>query len=231
MRRLHRRNRVPRDELTVLDMPLLGGFESGVLVQDHSQGNNTGTAAGGTGTPVPVYPGFDFTAASTHRISDTTALLNAFPFTILGWFKTSSNGIISAASLYDKDADDDYAVLGESAAQVGASIARETGQTRKIVALTTASNDGVWHQYAGVFASNISRTIYRDGAAESAIGTDDRDPTAVIDAWSIGSRQSSTPAWFFNGSISGVIIIKKVLSVEEIQSIYNVTKFRYEVAA
>ena len=41
---------------------------SGVLLFDESLNGFTGTASGGTGTPVPKYPGFDFVATSTQYI-------------------------------------------------------------------------------------------------------------------------------------------------------------------
>ena len=65
MRRIHRRYRLAYDERCRLDMPLNNGFMSGVKTQDRSQAPYEGTAIGGTGTPVPLFPGFDFITGYT----------------------------------------------------------------------------------------------------------------------------------------------------------------------
>lgn len=221
--------RFPTGASCVLDMPLDSGFMAGVTVQDKSQGNNTGTAQGGTGTPVPSYPGFLFTAANTHHIGALDALLNTFPFTISCWFKTTGQGITVAASIQDKDVDDVFGAIGMNATEKGMNWVQEAGETAKRIALTATANDGVWHHYTAVFTSNISRTIYLDGGVEIVTGTDDRDPTGALDAWSIGALQRATPASHFDGNIGGVMIFARELSAIEIMNLYQVTRHKYGV--
>ncbi len=58
----------PSSKGLVCDIPLTGGFVNGVTIDDESGNGFDGTASGGTGTPLPVYPGFDFVATSTQYI-------------------------------------------------------------------------------------------------------------------------------------------------------------------
>ena len=85
MRRVHRRNRVPSDSSVKLDIRFDSGFMSGVDVQDRSQSGNHSSAKGTVGTPVPVYPGFNFVATSLQYI-DIGASYNAVN-TVLLWVK------------------------------------------------------------------------------------------------------------------------------------------------
>lgn len=231
MRRLHRRNRVPRDELTVLDVPLLSGFMSGVLVQDHSQGNNTGTAAGDTGLPLPLYPGYRFTAASEHKIGAVDTLVSAFPVSVNCWFKTSNGDQIMAAGMGNTGAANRYVHIGKEADETGAYVIRVSGTAGAsiVVATGTALNDGLWHMVTGVSENTTVHNIYVDSVLINTLAN--LKTWSAVANWSIGSRVSSTESNWWEGSIAEVKILAKALSAEEVQSIYNVTRFRYGVAS
>jgi len=57
----------PTSKGLVCSVRLTEGFLSGVVCQEETN-TYTATASGGTGTPLPKYPGFDFVAASTQYI-------------------------------------------------------------------------------------------------------------------------------------------------------------------
>jgi len=66
---------------------------SGVLTQDRSQSPYDGTATGGTGTPVPIYPGFDFITANTQYI-DIGAGYNGIKSVLL-WVKPDAVNLVT----------------------------------------------------------------------------------------------------------------------------------------
>jgi hypothetical protein len=170
---------------------------SGVLVRDISQSRKDGTAIGGTGTPVPLYPGFSFTAESTQYIDFGNIALTTK--TILVWYKPAAVNITE--SVYDLNGTAYMSVNSGVLSANGFIIGSTVRYVDGIVATAVTAE---WHLLG------ITNTV---GA-----------PPNDLD---IGRRN----AGYANGVIGQSWAYSKVLTQTEMQNIYNVTKFRYGIAA
>ncbi len=217
---------------TVLSMPLDSGFISGVSVQDRSQAQNHGVAQGGTGTPLPVFPGFTFTLANTHHITAEDALVTAFPISMASWVKSNSvSAVGSMLSIADKDADTQWLDLGHD----GTGLNRGAlGNGAKSSAKVSADeiDDNKWHLIGLVFpeADETTHKLYLDGAEnlDSAGGTDVGFPSG-IDRWSIGRRTISTADRYFEGTIGECWVWNSEQSDIDMRNLYELTRYKYGV--
>ncbi len=224
-RRLHRRYRITGDELKVFDITLLGMGESSGTVFNRSQTASDGTVSGA----IPAFPGFTFT--TDDFITKADALLTAHPYTILSWVKTTNAGSeITSVGMTNNASLNATAGLGLDVNNKGKAY-EQMGPGGQKSAITVASiNDGLWHLLAGTFINSTNRKIYLDGEFINQ-NTDIEDMVAGINSWHIGRRGESAPDEFFEGVIGQCLIYKKLLTTEEIQSIYNVTRHKFPLAA
>lgn len=184
---------IPSRKGLVLSMPLLGGFESGAIVFDESESGYTGTATNG---PVPKYPGFDFTAASSMYID-----IGAGPASV----KTISlwvNQDDVAGNEYPIDLNGtDYIAVESGVVTVYGLVGHSLYVNGYLGTSGVTTIAAVW--------SHIAVT---DATANNASDLDIGRVTAD----------------YFDGLVADVLLYNRVLTSDEILSLYMVQKRKYK---
>ncbi len=231
------RPRFPTGPDMVLDMPLDSGFMSGVLVQDRSQSGYTGTAQGGTGTPLPARPGFSFVVASTQNIVGSDVLVTAFPYTISVWFNTTENTTTKAFLGASASAVEGFTEVGAfvktAVLKARATTHEDAGESASANITAAASlHDGKWHNVVGVYRSDTDKDAYLDGVF-GANNTTDASVLGTLDTWYIGGREIVlnivTTKAYMEGKIGDCLVFIRELSAVEIKNLYELQRWRYGV--
>ena len=232
---LKRRPGLNTDALCVLDMPLTGGFQSGVLVQDRSQANNTGTADNG---PIPCFPGWDFTADditddNSQSIGAGDVLGTVYPMTFCAWLN---------ADAFDTQRDVVNGGKSSDPTKTGIDIDFSDPDTRIIMlmgppvkhasAKAIGFTAGIWHCAVGVAIDTTNWSIYINGVLEQAIidNAEPKDGITGWDRWKIGRPSSDGgSSEGFNGKIGSVMVFQKAFSAQEAMNYFQLTRHIYGV--
>jgi len=198
-----------------------------------NNGNKQGTAAqdssGRFGKSFAFNGNGDFIS-----IPDSTSLnfANGDPITISVWFKTSSSAggpTLLSKGRFQNDADANYAIDIGSDSIIRFYYLSNTGwEEYHTTGLTIADNN--WHNFVVRYkfgAGNSIKTFY-DGASTSgywAVGTGSNAPVSTSDPLIIGAL--SPTYGMFTGSIDDTLIFNRVLSNEEINSLYSASTTQY----
>jgi len=142
-----------------------------------------------------------------------TSAAVAYPFTLSGFFKTTSSARMKVLSVSSSSVNEEAIEIDTNAIalSVGDGVGRSTGG---------AVNDGEWHLAVAVFTSDVSRKVSVDGAAFAATNTTDTnaDPTAYTTTI-IGDRNVATDD--FNGVIDECMVWDSELSATDASELYN----------
>lgn len=160
----------------------------------------------------------NFVPASSQYLSKQGggALVSGEPLTMACWFKPSNVSGTTSKSLMciDNSVNLSSFMLLRSVGGTGQASALTTFDGGTSPASTTAggATNGVWHHYAGVFASNASRTAYLDGVAATTntdtlnVGTLGRTTIGIV--WAIQYAEGDiAEAAFWNVALSAAEIL------------------------
>ena len=220
MRRLHHRHRYPVNDLSIINMPLI------VPMTALSEFNYTRSPKDATlnGTNIrPAFPGYEFNGSND--FITMTGITDAMRdnYTIMIWFNTNSvtgsHDLISISKI--NDADERFRIILGSAFPT---LTNKFGMATSASAITI----GTWHHVAAVVNhTSLTAKIYIDGVLGNTDVTITRPPDTATDKIFIGMRVNLTN--HFDGTMAGFLWYSRDFSAEEIQSIYNTTKWRYGV--
>jgi hypothetical protein len=156
---------------------------------------------------------YNFTSASSQRLSIASTPVTATPLTMSAWFRRATISANTALVCLSQPAAPAHILSLRSNLQVGAG--SFDGNFAQSLSGTTVSQD-VWTHGAGVWASTTSRTAYQNGVAGTT-NTSSINPT--VDRIGIGALNRTSPAEFFNGDIAEVGIWNAALTAAEIASL------------
>lgn len=191
-------------------------------VFDYSLNNGAGILVN---TPVPVYPGFQFTVASSQSINFGDILpLGTGDFSFSGWIKTTilnANPIISKMSTVV-----DWWRIAVQTGKIASDF--DVDPDKKSMLGSTIVNDDAWHFFTVTREAGVGMKLYVDGqAAEDTVADPGNLTTGNSSDVFIGHAED--PNDFFDGLIDDIRVFNIALSVEEILSLYSLTKWRYSV--
>lgn len=222
----------PMGPSTVLNVPLNMGFMSGVSVQDRSQSQNHGVAQGGTGTPLPVRPGFAFTLANTHHITAEDALVTAYPISMASWVKCNSvSALGTTISIADKDFDTHWVALGHGTTGLNTG-SLQSGDKAPVITALDEIDDNTWHLIGMILpeANKTTHKLYLDGVENLDIeATNSISFPSGIDRWSIGRKTISTADRYFEGTIGQCWVWTDERSDTDMRNLYELTRHKYGV--
>lgn len=156
---------------------------------------------------------YDQASSEYHEVDATP--VTAVPLTIAGWmYPADTTTFKTLVAIVDKDVPDRwFAVYLDSTAHAVA--AARGDAVNDALAVTTATHSAsTWIHVAGVFDSNVSRSIFLNGA-NKVTNTNDRTPSG-LDRFSIGRHGDSTPGTYMNGRLAEVCVWNVALSDNEI---------------
>ena len=199
---------------------------SGTTLTDSSATGNTATLFGGTtwsNSAAPLMAGagsaLNFIAASNQFVSITNQpALNAFPITVMTWFKAiSGNGAL--VNKYTSASFSGYQMFltgGQLKAWYFRDSANNVFNTGPMSAGVV--NDGLWHHAAMVVDTNGGR-LYLDGTLKSTLAwTGTPGPTTTGNSLLFGQYPGDS---FFSGQLDEVSIWNTALTTAQIQSAMN----------
>ena len=156
---------------------------------------------------------YDFTAASSQRLTTSSSPASGSPMTICAWAKptTGSNGMIGAVGDSGTHRNQIQTNNGDFAVAAVGSLGLGLQQFN-----TYTQN--VWSHFAGVFSSSTSRVGYVNGTAGTAntanIGSQN-PATEVL----IGIRRATSFGFYFNGDIAEFGVWNVALTQPEIAAL------------
>ena len=181
-------------------------------------GNNDGTITGATTSVSGANVTYDTREAYAFDGSDDQVVINSslvdgFGFTISGWVKPRSDGVLLAIG---DSSNDDY----------GHGVAIRNGNASTNVNGTTFTNiesisvtDGSYHHIVGTISQDTIG-VYVDGGNFNS--TNHLQSFGALDISTIGRAADSTPAGsFIDGDIDDVRVYDKILSATEVSNLYN----------
>lgn len=157
-----------------------------------------------------------FTAASSHRLTRSSAAVSDVPLTMSAWFL--ANNVTSDCVLIgiaDKDVTNHLhllQILGSVGGDPVRALSRDSGGFSGGTSGTFVAN--TWAHAAGVWSSTTSRRAYFNGSPGAA-DTASRVP-ANLDATDIGRAGDSTPTEYMEGQIVWPAIWNVALSDAEV---------------
>lgn len=224
MKLIDKIERIPSTEGVVLYLPLDKDYMRGALVQDQSQEQNHGTAVS---TPVPSYPGFLFTAASTQHVNcgqDSSLAITTISMT--AWVKLAS-GYSTVGS-----------VIGKRGTGLSSAYFLEISAAKK-VGINGANVVGVdgdeilpedkWTFVGASYNGTVGKIYVNDMAAETE--TINAPGTVAVPVL-IGAANffsDSSFAEYFDGLIGDVRIYNRILTDGEFLGHYTIQRGKYGV--
>ncbi len=218
---------------TFMSQPLLGpqtnlvGYwrfddNTGTQASDSSGNNNPGTLQGGvtwTNFTAPISPGFG-TALSFDGTSQAVAIpnqpsLNAFPLTIMTWFKAPTNSFKGGlVNKYSSGSNNGYQIF-MTAGHLLAWYYRDAADNVSGALDAGLVNDGQWHHTAFVVDTNGGQ-LYLDGVLKSTQAwTGAPGPDSTTLGLSLGIYQGDS---LWKGQLDEVSLWNASLSPAQIRS-------------
>ncbi len=151
--------------------------------------------------------------------------------TVMGWFKTSANGVDTILALSDSgDGSSEFAIRCPQDTWDGVLrvIYREAGAVGFDVETNSTYNDGNWHHFAYT-ADSGGNAIYIDGSAAAVTYSTGNSSTQAffndvnnIDAMSFGrNTDSSGQQWFYTGVLDEIAIYNIAIDATDVADAYN----------
>lgn len=159
-----------------------------------------------------------FYSASSQYLEVASALTTTMPLTFACWYNFITNQTQSMITIADSSNANRRFTLcfaGNSTSAI-----HHDGTTAATA--TRASNfQNKWIHAAAVFTSATSRQAFANGIGGNVVATNVANSMAGCDTTSIGRRNSSTPAEFFDGIIAHAAIWSVDLSAGQIKALAN----------
>ncbi len=208
---------------------LWAGFTSTSKVFDYSLNGHTGTVVGTS--CLPKFPGFDFDGSADYiEIADHNDFTPAgTPFSISIWVNMRSFVYFIPASKWQAGSNKEWLLYTGTQKKIFFHMYDDNAYIGRTYGTSLASYEGKWTHFVATY----------DGGTKSAGLKIYLNGNKVDDANSeSGSFESvknySQPVWigrysanYSNGLIDDVMFFNKELSVIEVKSIYEVTRWRY----
>lgn len=150
----------------------------------------------------------------------SSAVVTAYPFTMSGWFQTSSSASSYLMTLGSSNSTNNFQGIRMFSGQL---YARSVESGNASDATTTNTyNDNSWHHVVAVFSSATDRKIYVDGILQAS-DTTSRTFSASINRTAIGglNNNSETPDSNFAGKLDEVRIYNYARTLPQIAWEYN----------
>jgi len=145
------------------------------------------------------------------------AIVTAFPFTVVGRFKTTGSSR-TIFSIVDKSENNVYYYVGLVSNKLRIN-SRNT--TNYFTESTNDYNDGKWHDFVAIFASNTSKTLYVDGGTETLSVTDSSTLSAGIDRFAIGAIYNTLNLFSGVGEESDLKIYNYAFTKQQAKDYHN----------
>lgn len=219
---------------------LQDGFTSSGKVFDYSLNGNLGIVNGTS--CLPTYPGFYFDGSADYISVADSVSLDVTAVTISAYVKLDSN---FAALGYIAVKMEDWAATGEvsygfrvdAGRTIGLFISNSGSNEAGILVAETSTGTltkSIWYHVVGTYDGAGTYAIYIDGALDSSDGNGNETDTIYVGTGRmiLGARwdlSASAAAVRFKGTLDNVMIFNRVLSAEEVRSIYETTRYRYAV--
>ncbi|MFQ5492566.1 MAG: DUF2341 domain-containing protein [Candidatus Dojkabacteria bacterium] len=218
---------VPQNELVghwKMDESSWNGTADEVI--DSSGLGNHGTSSNGATTTVGKISRagiFDGSNDSV-TVADVNELdMGTNDFSITAWVKTDNAGadmrVIFGDGNMQGGGDNSYAVLLHDNKPAFELYDNTTYLSRTTTASSTTVNDGKWHHLAFVFDRSGSGSIYIDGVFDKATSISSIGSLDNTRGGAIGNQP--TRAFYYAGQIDELRVIRRVLSDEEVYSLYD----------
>lgn len=162
----------------------------------------------------------NFDASEEDKIQCGGALVNAYPFSIIGWVKPVAGSNLQVLTLSDISASSVYFSLSYNGASDNAFQLQARNTTLRKINSATYSTVSGWYHLAGIFSSATDRTLYVNGIKDhsGAEALDSVTFSSDIDTTTIGALDRPTPA-YGEGNVAQVGLWSRALSQEEVQEI------------
>lgn len=160
-----------------------------------------------------------FTAASSHYLQRSSAVVSGVPLTMACWFNSSSATLAQFLMSIGASASEDYFTLvarGDTGGDPMGAAVRSVA-TSAVANSTTGYSTGVWHHAAAVFTSSTSRAAFLDGGSK---GTDATNLTpSGMALTGVGRLSRLTPTGYTSGMIAEAAIWSAALTDAEVASL------------
>lgn len=190
-----------------------------------SNGNNiTNTTGVGTSSDAKVGDGsFDYERGSADYMQMSSAVVPAYPFTMMCWIKTESfpsSGAVGLMAIETNGSNDHRHALytGTTSSQNVGANSRSTSAGNAVSSTTMST--GTWYHASGVWTSAASRTA-RTNAAGAIENTTSISPSGIN--YTRLGRFNNSPVYYFDGLMNDVQIHSTARSADWIDEEYNQT--------
>ncbi len=194
---------------------------SGTSATDSSTNGNTGTLTNGPTWTTGQIGG----AVNFDGTNDYISLPSTINVSTLGawsaWFKTSSSG---NNEIIGKDKFNGPTNSNHRVALISGQVVFYDG-TNDVAAYTLTSpstyNDGNWHHMTATWG--MGAKLYVDGVVVASSTSNAADNSGTYISIGRNNNEGNTPTWYFNGQIDEARIYNRVLSSDEVGSLYRLT--------
>ena len=158
----------------------------------------------------------NFVSSSSQALTTASSPASGSPMTIAGWAKVTNNAnskVIASVCVNGGTNRNQVQTANGSNCVIFAVGASETTASRD-----TGGTVDAWNHYAGVFASQTSRTAFVNGISGAA-NTANCGSQAAADSVVIGARINTTLGNYMLGDIAEVGVWNVALTAEEIASL------------
>jgi hypothetical protein len=163
-------------------------------------------------------------STSVYRRASQVAY-STLPFTITGWaFVRNLTAGHVLVSMADEASDVIYYAINANGSTAGDPLEahhRNGAPAAAIAATSVAYPANEPFQFAAVYTSTTSRTIYLNGGAAIGSNTDSRSAVTGIDNMAVGVLARLTPAAALDGWVDDVRVYNKALTAAEVWALYD----------
>lgn len=160
----------------------------------------------------------NFTAASSHNLAISQAVVSATPFTVSAWFKpNNATTFFNIAAITTFGSLNHYwrlSAVGDTAGDPVRFSVKDAGTVQN-ASTSTGFSANVWNHAVGVAASATSRTVYLNGGSSGTNATS-RTPSGVNRTY-VGVGPGETD--FFDGDIAEIAFWDVALNADEVSAL------------
>jgi hypothetical protein len=203
----------------------------GTSAYDSTSNGNNGVLTAGTAAPAWITNGQVGSALSFNGINSrvnfaetsyTDVGSTTSSYTVMGWFKTTSNFSVSASIVEKSNGAGRYPFGLRLNSSEYASFAIYDGSSAPGVTASVALNDGIWHHIAGVRdTTNDKLYLYVDGVLIGSTTDTTTQTAANNEDITIGNGGNSYEQYDFTGQIDQVKIYDYARSARQIAMDYS----------
>lgn len=198
---------------------------------DLSGNSNNGTFPNGIGYNSSNGGNLTFNGTNQY-VSCGSRLSQAGSFSVGCWLKRNgtqpgAGGVVCGQSGAAPNYSQNY-LLSLNANASPVAVFSQSSDSYKSLNGTTLLSNNTWYYVVGTY-DTITNTmrIYVNGALENSTTLTTDPPTAGSQLFLVGASDGSSPANWFVGSVSNVVVYNRELSLNEIQQNFNATKKKF----